>query len=879
MDNLFTVFFIDDEFDDFLSLFVNLGNQKSINIIPFNSVEKGIKAIRDAGGCDGIILDLAFPEGKKQGKDGLKIIQKEFPGLPVIILTASYESEDIKTAVECIKMGALHYIGKVSLNPVALIEQLRMACSAYLNKRIDVQKLNFRRERKRFSEIQILNADTYQSFAFKLEHVSEPTPSKLINYQEEAISWHKTFFQIISFSYLQNANVELIYKKISSENLIQVYLIFTVQGNDTHTRDNITHLYNDVVSLFIPSKSEDNQIYFFSRLTSEEISKLKAASLLFQNKTSFEQQFVSFNLPAQLGFNTSDNNNPSLEIPIINFPDTDEVNSFLQLFSRLEINGELSILFQPRLLEYKEKKLLGFIAQKKIVAKTDNSSNSEYAVKNARLLYENHLSLFKCNMVLRSRDKALASHNKFRMGISSSFDKSPYSNYDKTKTTKGAIKFNYYCPSDAMASFRLPFPEAGGIPGIQSLNINTVRLPEIFTVEGIKLGVKNRLGEIIPINVSPDDLRQHIYVMGQTGTGKSTLLKSIINSLVQLKSGFFLLDPHGDLAREVQDIIKGNPEAESKLIFLNPSDPKSDVKLNFLEYDLRFPEQKSLVVNELFKIFEGLYDMRSAGGPMFEQFFKYGMLALLAEETVEKRGFPTFDEFHNFYFNTNFRNQILENIKDGTIKQFFENAKKMDGEQSFENFAPYITSKLNRIADDFYLSRFVNTKESNLNLRELIDEGKILIVNLDKGKLGSENVTLFGQLLVNKLNLAAMSRGELPKSERNDFYVIIDEFQNFSRGDIGGSLSELRKYGIIMILANQSIWQLERGIADSVLGNVGNLIFFRPGVRDYELLKYYLEPEFKREDVLKLGNFNCIARLMTRNIPAEPFIFQTEPTG
>ncbi len=879
MDKMHTVFFIDDEYDDFLNLFTDLANQKSIQIFPFYSIEEGVDALHESGGCDGIILDLGFPEGKMQGVEGLKIIQQEYPGLPVIILTASYNSGDIQIAVECIKAGALHYIGKDHLNPVALIEQMSMACKTFLNRRIDIQKLNFRREQKEFSDIQTFNTDTCQSFVFKLEHVSEPTPSELENYQEEAIYWHKNFFQVISFSYLQDASVELIYKKIRGNNLIQVYLIFTVQGNDTNAGKNIIRLYNDIVPLFVPSKSEKNQVYFFSGLKSEEIRELKKASLSFQNRTRFEQQFVTFKFTTQAGYKISDKKNPPIKIPIVNKPDPDEVNSFFQMFSRLKINGELSISFKPQLLEYDEKRLLGFIAQKKNAIIAQNSVESDYAVQNAQLLYENYLSLFRCSMVLRSEDRALTSHDKFRIGISKSFDKRPYdvSGEGTSIKSNNSIKFDYYCPANAMVSFRLPFPRTGGIPGVPGLNINTVRLPETLTAEGIKLGVKNRLGEIIPINIPPDDLKQHMYIMGQTGTGKSTLLKSIINSLIQLKNGFLLIDPHGDLSSEVQGLIKGNPAAESKLILLNPSDPKCDIKLNFLEYDLRFPEQKSLVVNELFKVIEGLYDMKAVGGPMFEQYFRYGMLALLDQETVEKRGFPTFNEFNDFYYNMDFMNDILGNLRVESTKRFFKNAREMSGDQSFANMAPYITSKLNRITDDFYLSGFVNTKKSNLNFREIIDEGKILIVTLDKGKLGSENVTLFGQLLANKLNIAAMSRAEIPIEKRNDFYVIIDEFQNFSRGDIGSSLSELRKYGIRMILANQTMWQLEPAIVESVLGNVGNLIFFRPGVKDYELIRYYLEPEFRREDVLKLGNFNCIARIMANNIPTEPFIFQTEP--
>jgi type IV secretory pathway TraG/TraD family ATPase VirD4 len=174
------------------------------------------------------------------------------------------------------------------------------------------------------------------------------------------------------------------------------------------------------------------------------------------------------------------------------------------------------------------------------------------------------------------------------------------------------------------------------------------------------------------------------------------------------------------------------------------------------------------------------------------------------------------------------------------------------------------------------MSRVVNTKESNLNFREFMDQGKILVVYLNENKLGKENVSLFGQLLINRINNAALSRNDIPENQRKGFYLIIDEFQNFTRGDISGTLSEMRKFGVTVIMANQTMAQLRSEVSDSVLGNTGNQIFFRPGVKDYEILRSYLEPTFRREFVLNLGNFSCIARLLVDNVPAEPFIFQTK---
>ena len=157
-----------------------------------------------------------------------------------------------------------------------------------------------------------------------------------------------------------------------------------------------------------------------------------------------------------------------------------------------------------------------------------------------------------------------------------------------------------------------------------------------------------------------------------------------------------------------------------------------------------------------------------------------------------------------------------------------------------------------------------------------MDEGNILLVKMDKGLIGADNTSLLGQILLSNLFLAGMSRTDTKIEERKPYYIFIDEFQNFVKGDAGNALSEVRKYGLNLILANQTLGQLDDYTLQSLLGNVGSLVFFRPGINDYEKIKHYLEPEFRREDVLKLPNFNCIARLMIDNVPSDPFVFQTK---
>jgi type IV secretory pathway TraG/TraD family ATPase VirD4 len=228
------------------------------------------------------------------------------------------------------------------------------------------------------------------------------------------------------------------------------------------------------------------------------------------------------------------------------------------------------------------------------------------------------------------------------------------------------------------------------------------------------------------------------------------------------------------------------------------------------------------------------------------------------------------------FFDDDFRKDLIALCGNQRVVDFFKVAEKNSGDWSFPNFATYITSKLTRFTEDYYLTPIISSKKENINFRKLIDDGNILLVKMDKGLIGSDNVSLLGQMLVSSLVLASMSRANMDKHERKPFYLFIDEFQNFIKGDVGSALSEVRKYGLSLTLANQTLGQLEPSMVEALMGNVGSMIFFRPGINDYEKVKHYLEPEFNREDVLKLPNFNCISRLLVDNIPCEPFVFQNK---
>jgi type IV secretory pathway TraG/TraD family ATPase VirD4 len=225
--------------------------------------------------------------------------------------------------------------------------------------------------------------------------------------------------------------------------------------------------------------------------------------------------------------------------------------------------------------------------------------------------------------------------------------------------------------------------------------------------------------------------------------------------------------------------------------------------------------------------------------------------------------------------NTDFRNLLIKDCANETVKNFFKTALATTGEQAFANFALYVTSKLTRFVEDYYLSPLLTSKKRNIDFRKILDEGNILLVKMDKGLIGTDNTGLLGRIVLGNIIRAGMSRTGTAKEDRRPYNVFIDEFQNFIRSDAGSALSEVRKYGLRLVLANQTLGQLNDYTIQSLLGNVGSLVFFRPGINDYEKIKHYLEPDFRRQDVLKLPNFNCIARLLVDNIPSDPFVFET----
>jgi len=382
--------------------------------------------------------------------------------------------------------------------------------------------------------------------------------------------------------------------------------------------------------------------------------------------------------------------------------------------------------------------------------------------------------------------------------------------------------------------------------------------------EGILLGINSYHGKDTPIYMSREDRMRHMYVIGQTGTGKTTILKNMIAQDIKNGDGCCFIDPHGS---DIQDILSYVPkERIDDVIYFDPAYTARPMGLNMLEYDPKYPEQKTFVVNELMSIFNKLFTKESMG-PMFEQYFKNS--AFLAMDDPESRA--TLLEITRILGNKEYRDSLCAKCRNPIVREFWANAEKTTGDQSIANFVPYITSKFDNFISNDIMRPVVLQEKSAFNFRELMDNKKILLINLSKGRLGEMNANLIGLLLVGKIQMAALSRVDMYGQKMNDFYLYIDEFQNVTTDSIASILSEARKYRLSLTVAHQYISQLEENIKNAVFGNVGSMAIYRISTEDASFIEQKFKPAFSASDIMKLDNFNSYVSMLVNGQPTKPF--------
>jgi len=386
---------------------------------------------------------------------------------------------------------------------------------------------------------------------------------------------------------------------------------------------------------------------------------------------------------------------------------------------------------------------------------------------------------------------------------------------------------------------------------------------------GIVLGINSYRGKDTTVRMNREDRMRHFYVIGQTGTGKTNIMLNMVTQDIKNGDGCCYIDPHGT---DIQTILSRIPkERIDDVIYFDPAYTARPMGLNMLEYDPKYPEQKTFVVNEMMGIFNKLFDMKVGGGAMFEQYFRNS--AFLVMEDPESGS--TLLEITRVLADKTFRDLKLAKCKNPIIKQFWISAEETTGDQSLANFVPYISSKFDNFISNDIMRPVVLQQNSVFNFRKIMDEKKILLVNLSKGRLGDINANLIGLVLVGKIQMAALSRVDMFGQKMNDFYLYIDEFQNVTTDSISSILSEARKYRLSLNIAHQYISQLEEKIKNAVFGNVGSMAVFRVGTEDATFLEAKFKPIFTASDITKLDNYNAYMSMLVKGQPVKPFNIKT----
>lgn len=407
-------------------------------------------------------------------------------------------------------------------------------------------------------------------------------------------------------------------------------------------------------------------------------------------------------------------------------------------------------------------------------------------------------------------------------------------------------------------------------PYIKSVKSSATPPPADLPKEGVSLlgKVLFRQEEKKIYFATKDDRRRHFYIIGQTGTGKSAFLQEMIRQDIANGEGVAVIDPHGELIEATLASIPKNRVDD--VVLFEPFDQARPMGLNMLEYDT--PEQKDFAVQEMIAIFYKLFPPEIIG-PMFEHYMRNAMLALMADQ--ENPG--TLVEIPKMFTDPAFLQEKLLKVTDPVVRQFWVKEWAQTTGSTRSDMLGYVVSKVGRFIENEMMRNIIGQSKSGFDLANIMDEGKIFLANLSKGQTGEVNSSLLGLILVSKMQMAAMKRAKLKAEERKDFYLYIDEFQNFTTDSISTILSEARKYKLNLIMAHQYIPQLTDQIRDAVLGNVGSIGAFRIGAEDAEFLEKQFEPGFSRFDLVNLDNFNLVLKMMLNNKISTPFKMETYP--
>lgn len=382
--------------------------------------------------------------------------------------------------------------------------------------------------------------------------------------------------------------------------------------------------------------------------------------------------------------------------------------------------------------------------------------------------------------------------------------------------------------------------------------------------EGFLLGYNVYRGIKKEIRLATNDRRRHTYIIGQTGTGKSKLLENLALQDMLDGKGFAFIDPHGDSAEELLGMVP--KERVEDVIYFNPGDMDNPVGLNLFEFET--PDQRDFLVQEAIAMLYRLYDPGHTGiiGPRYEHWFRNAALTIMSDP----KG-TSFIDIPQVFNDNDFAKEKLKYVTDQTVLDFWNKEMAQTSDYHKSEVLGWFVSKFGAFLSNEMMRNVIGQTKSGFNLRDIMDNKKILLVNLSKGKTGELNSQLLGMIFVMKFQAAAMGRADLPESQRVDFALYVDEFQNFATDSFESILSEARKYRLNLILANQFVTQLTDKIREAIIGNVGTVISGRIGTTDAELMVKKFSPVFDAEDLTRLPNYESVVVAQINGVPSAPF--------
>ena len=404
-------------------------------------------------------------------------------------------------------------------------------------------------------------------------------------------------------------------------------------------------------------------------------------------------------------------------------------------------------------------------------------------------------------------------------------------------------------------------------PGIYWVNSKRAPVPSNISTTGLYMGKSVYRGMTRGVFIERDDRRRHTYIIGKTGTGKTEFLKQMIMQDILAGEGIAVIDPHGDLIEDVLRLIP--PKRAEDVILFDPSDTDRPMGFNMLEAETE--QQRHFVANSIIGLMYKLFDPNKTGiiGPRFEHAIRNAMLTVMYQKG------STFIEVVRVLTDQNFVQELLPLVDDPIIRRYWTDQIAQTSDFHKSEVLDYIVSKFGRFVTNKMIRNIIGQSDSAFNFRKVMDEQKILLINLSKGKIGEENANFLGLVLVPKILVAAMSRQDMPMDQRKDFFLYVDEFQNFATPDFAQILSEARKYRLNLIVANQFIGQMDEEIKNAIFGNVGTIASFRVGVTDANYLQHEFQPVFNENDLINVDRFNAYVRSIVDGEPVLPFSLDT----